>query len=222
MRIRQTAERRMLDRDDAEEPTLNGGADIEVLPASADNWTDLEGLFGRAGASNGCWCQYWLLGPGYHRRDRAANRDDLADQVAAGQAGLLARRRSAHRPGARPGAQAQLDTVGWARFGPRSELDYLTGRFTNYDFGDDDPRVLSCFYVGSRHRGSGVLRSLIRFAVDWGRVNRVPVEGYPIDAEVPGATRNRFPGILRPFLDAGFTERGRLARDRAVVRIDPE
>ena len=195
-----------------------GGAEIEVVPASAAHWTDLEGLFGRSGASNGCWCQYWLLGPGYHRRDRVANRDDLADQVAAGSAGLLARRRSA----ALSEAEAQPETVGWARFGPRSELPYLTSRFARFDFGDDAPWVLSCFYVATRHRGTGVVRSLIRSAADWGRENRVAVEGYPIDADMPGATRNRFPGILRPFLDAGFSERGRLAADRVVVRIDPE
>jgi hypothetical protein len=37
-------------------------APIEVMTADAYTWHDGEQLFGRAGASNGCWCQYWMLG----------------------------------------------------------------------------------------------------------------------------------------------------------------
>jgi hypothetical protein len=47
------------------------------------------------------------------------------------------------------------------------------------------------------------------------------LEAYPIDPTVDGATRNRFPGVLRPFLRAGFTEVSRLTKERAVVRYEP-
>ena len=44
-------------------------APVEVVWASAQVWDDVEQLFGPAGASNGCWCQYWILGADYTRRE---------------------------------------------------------------------------------------------------------------------------------------------------------
>jgi hypothetical protein len=67
-------------------------APIEVMTADANNWHDVEQLFGRAGASNGCWCQYWILGADYTRRERSQNKHDLAEQVDSGHAGLVAYR----------------------------------------------------------------------------------------------------------------------------------
>ena len=34
---------------------------IEVHPASADRWPDLETLFGERGACGGCWCLFFRL-----------------------------------------------------------------------------------------------------------------------------------------------------------------
>ena len=36
----------------------DGGCDVRC--ADSQTWDDVQRLFGRAGASNGCWCQYWL------------------------------------------------------------------------------------------------------------------------------------------------------------------
>jgi len=178
--------------------------ELRVVPASQDRWVDLHGLFGRAGADNGCWCQYWLLGSSYRGRDRSENCRDLEAQVRADRAGLLALR------GDQP--------VGWARLSPRSELAYLTDRFSNYSFSHDDPLSLACFFIHRKARGEGVMTALIAGARDVGRKRRTPVEAYPIDPDAPGATQNRFPGMLPAFLDVGFHEVGRLADDRVVVR----
>lgn len=124
-------------------------------------------------------------------------------------------------PGA-PGLLAYRDdaAVGWARFTPRSELVGLTTRYAKYDFGSGDPWSLSCFFVARQARGESVMRTLIDYAAQWGRDHETPVEGYPIDPSVNNATRNRFPGVLPAFVRAGFVERGRLAKDRVVVRSD--
>jgi hypothetical protein len=180
---------------------------VSVHPADRRSWSDVETLFGRAGASNGCWCQYWLLGAEYHRHDRGQNKAALRRQVGAGSAGLLA------RVGDVP--------VGWARFTPRPELRWLTARFSGYPFSKDVPWALSCFFVPGRHRDKGVMRSFIDFAADWARDSSVAVEAYPVDPAAASATRNRFTGVLPVFLEAGFVEVGRLAPDRAVVRLDP-
>ncbi|GAA1981147.1 GNAT family N-acetyltransferase [Microbacterium pumilum] len=177
--------------------------EIQIEHVDADRWTDLETLFGRAGADNGCWCQYWLLGAGYHHRDRAENRHDLQSQAGSDRAGLLA-----YQDG-RP--------VGWARLTPRAELTWLGARFSAFEFTPDDAWSLPCFFIARSAQGSGVMRALIRFAAEWGRARNVPIEAYPIDVAAPGATRNRFTGVLPAFLDEGFVVAGRLSDDRVVV-----
>ena len=109
------------------------------------------------------------------------------------------------------------EAVGWARFTPRTELGWLLSRFSTYDFGPADAWSLSCFFVARRARGEGVMTHLVEFAARWGRDRETVIEGYPIDTGVDGATRNTFSGTLQAFVDAGFTEQGRLAADRAVV-----
>ena len=47
---------------------------ITIRPLTLSLWPDLEALFGRSGASNGCWCMYWRIGPEYHKRPREKNR----------------------------------------------------------------------------------------------------------------------------------------------------
>ena len=51
--------------------------DYLISPLTAERWPTLEDLFGRAGASNGCWCMYWRIGPRYHDRPHADSKRDL-------------------------------------------------------------------------------------------------------------------------------------------------
>jgi hypothetical protein len=48
-----------------------------VSPLTSERWLALEDLFGKAGASNGCWCMYWRIGPRYRDRSREDNKGDL-------------------------------------------------------------------------------------------------------------------------------------------------
>jgi hypothetical protein len=62
-----------------------------ISPLTAARWPALEDLFGGAGASNGCWCMYWRIGPRCRDRPRADNKRDLQRLAASGQPpGLLA------------------------------------------------------------------------------------------------------------------------------------
>jgi hypothetical protein len=47
---------------------------LTIRPLTTSLWPDLEALFGKAGASNGCWCMYWRIGPEYHKRPREKNK----------------------------------------------------------------------------------------------------------------------------------------------------
>jgi len=68
-----------------------GGIRFTILPLTPDLWPALEDLFGKSGASNGCWCMYWSLGGAYRKAPRGANREALRQIVEHGSPpGLLA------------------------------------------------------------------------------------------------------------------------------------
>ena len=62
-----------------------GSMTFTVRPLTPDLWPALEDLFGKGGASNGCWCMYWRLGPEYHKRPREKNRSALRSIVQHGR-----------------------------------------------------------------------------------------------------------------------------------------
>jgi len=47
---------------------------LTIRPLTPDRWPALQDLFGKSGASNGCWCMYWRIGSAYGKRPRAENR----------------------------------------------------------------------------------------------------------------------------------------------------
>jgi len=180
--------------------------DLTVSPVTAEQWPALEDLFGRAGASNGCWCMYWRIGPRYRDRPRGDNKRDL-ERLARSQQppGLLA-----------------FDggiCVGWCELAPRADLDWLAhGRY--FRPVDDLPVwSLPCFYVRRTHRRQGVMGALIAAAVGVAAAAGAPaLEAYPVDTAVPGHTRNLFLGVASAFDEHGFQVVARRQPDRPVMR----
>jgi GNAT superfamily N-acetyltransferase len=180
--------------------------DFTIEPLTGDNFPALEDLFGRAGASNGCWCMYWRLGPAYTRRPRAENRDDLRRLAAGGPApGLI--------------ALAGDLAVGWCELAPRADLAWLS-RVSYLQSGDDLPVwSVPCFYVRRTHRGQGVMSALVEASVPAAAAGgAAALEAYPVDTAVPGHTRNLFPGVASVFAAHGFREVTRHKADRPVMR----
>jgi GNAT superfamily N-acetyltransferase len=179
---------------------------LAISPVTAERWPALEALFGRAGASNGCWCMYWRIGPGYRHRLREDNKRDLEELVRSGQPpGLLAF----------DGGVA----VGWCELGPRADLDWLAhGRYFRPV---DDLPVWSvpCFYVRRTHRRQGVMGALIEAAIAAAASAGAPaLEAYPVDTAVPGHTRNLFMGVASAFARHGFQVVARRQPGRPVMR----
>jgi len=185
---------------------VDSPVDVTVRPLTLEYWPALEDLFGRAGASNGCWCMYWRIGPRYQDRPRAENRDDLRRLAASPQPpGLLA-------------FDGDL-AVGWCELAPRAELGWLAR--TRYLAPVDDLPVwsLPCFYVRRAHRGQRVMDALIEAAVPVAAAAGAPaLEAYPVDTAVPGHTGNLFPGLASAFARRGFAVVARRKPDRPVMR----
>ena len=182
--------------------------DLTVRPLTPELWPSLERLFGRAGASNGCWCMYWRIGPAYRRRPREENKAALRAITDDGQPpGLLAFDREL--------------TVGWCRLTPRSDLPYLDRTWPAERTGEPSVWSLSCFYVRRDYRGQGVMDALIAAALARaGRARAVAVEGYPVDTQAPNSSRNLFTGTASAFERAGFTVVGRGRHAHVLMRQD--
>jgi len=180
--------------------------DFTISPLTAERWPALEELFGRSGASNGCWCMYWRIGPRYRDRPRADNKRDLRWLAVSGQPpGLLA-------------FDGDL-AVGWCALAPRGELGWLA--HARYPQPPDDLPVWSipCFFVRNTHRNRGVMGALIEAAAGVAASAGAPaLEAYPVDTAVPGHTRNLFPGVASAFARHGFQVIARRKPDRPVMR----
>jgi GNAT superfamily N-acetyltransferase len=179
---------------------------LTISPLTLEHWPALEELFGRAGASNGCWCMYWRIGPEYHRRLREDNKRDLRELAASAQPpGLLA-----FDDGA---------PVGWCELAPRTELPWLM-RTRHFAPVDDLPVwSVPCFYVRRTHRGRGVSGALIDGALAVaGSAGAPALEAYPVDTTVQGHTRNFFPGVASTFIERGFEVVARHKQDRPIMR----
>ena len=179
---------------------------LTVRPLTLESWPALEDLFGRAGASNGCWCMYWRIGPRYRDRPPAENKHDLRQLAGSGQPpGLLA-------------FDGDL-AVGWSELAPRADLQWLE-RSRHLGPVDELPVwSLPCFYVRRTHRGQGVMDALIEAAVPAAAAAGAPaLEAYPVDTAVPAHTTNVFPGVASAFTRHGFQEVARRKPDRPVMR----
>jgi GNAT superfamily N-acetyltransferase len=178
---------------------------LVIRPLTADLWPALEDLFGRSGASNGCWCMYWRLGPAYHERPREQNKDALKNLP---EPGLLA-----------------LDgdrAVGWCQVAPRAELMWLAHARHLGPVDDLPVWSVPCFYVRRAYRGNGITGALIDAAVEYAAANGAPaVEAYPVDTAVPKHTGNLYTGIASVFAGHGFEVVARRAPDRPIMRKTP-
>jgi GNAT superfamily N-acetyltransferase len=181
--------------------------DLAISALTSGEWLALEDLFGQAGASNGCWCMYWRIGPRYLDRPREDNKQDLSQLAASAQSpGLLAF----------DGGVA----VGWCELAPRTDLRWLAR--ARYLQPVDDLPVWSipCFYVRRTHRRQGVMGALIAAALPVAASAGAPaLEGYPVDTAVPAHTRNLFPGVVSAFAQHGFQVVARRKPDRPVMRL---
>jgi GNAT superfamily N-acetyltransferase len=182
--------------------------DLTIRLLTPDLWPALEDLFGKGGASGGCWCMYWRIGSAYYKRPRVKNKSALRRIVKRGPPpGLLAF----------DGDRA----VGWCQLTPRDELPWLDRTRLLKRVDDVPVWSLSCFFVRRGYRGRGVMSALIEAAVEAARRARAPaLEAYPVDTSAPKGTTNLFTGTVTAFARAGFKTVASRTASRPVMRHD--
>jgi GNAT superfamily N-acetyltransferase len=181
---------------------------LTIRPLTPDLWPALEGLFGKGGASNGCWCMYWRIGSEYRKRERVKNRSAFRRIVKRGPPpGLL--------------AFAGELAVGWCQLTPRDDLPWLD-RTQALGRVDATPVwSISCFYVRRGYRGQGVMSALVAAALKAAkRAGALALEAYPVDTAGPRDTSNVFTGPASTFERAGFRTIARRRPSRPIMRHD--
>jgi GNAT superfamily N-acetyltransferase len=179
---------------------------FDIRPATPELWPQLEDLFGKKGACNGCWCMYWRIGSAYHQRPREENRLALKAIVEAGPPpGLLA-------------FDGDL-AVGWCQITARADIPWIDGKRNLRRIDEAPVWSISCFYVRSQHRRRGVTKALIEAAVAHAAKQGAQiVEAYPVDKTQSKGASNAFTGIASSFAAAGFAEVARRSPARPIMR----
>jgi len=181
---------------------------LTIRPLTPDLWPALVDLFGKHGASGGCWCMYWRIGSAYRDRPREKNKLAFRKVVARGPPpGLLA-------------FDGEL-AVGWCQMTPRDALPRLDRARSLTRLDDLPVWSLSCFYVRRGYRKRGVTSQLIAAALKAAKRAKVPaLEAYPVDTDEPTSSSNLYTGTASTFARAGFKTVARRLPHRPIMRHD--
>jgi GNAT superfamily N-acetyltransferase len=181
---------------------------LEVHPATAERWPDVEALLGEGTVSRRCWCMWWRLPRSQYRAQKGqANQAAFQAIVSSGEVpGLLA-----YRDG---------QPIAWCALAPRESYPALERSRTLKRIDDEPVWSITCLFVAKPFRGQGVTLDLLRAAVDYAQEQGATiVEGYPFEpqeARVPeifGAT-----GLVSAFRRVGFVEVSRRSKSQPVMR----
>lgn len=174
---------------------------LAIHRVTPERWPDLERLFESRGTLRGCWCMIFRAGP------------EGKVPPASGPA-----RKQAMRGLVRAGAPVGLlgyvegEPVAWCSVAPRSSFRGLAV------VGDATDPVwsITCFYIRSDFRRSGLIRELLEAAIaEARRGGATEIEAYPV---APDSPSYRFGGFVPFFEKEGFHEVGRLGSRRHVLR----
>jgi len=188
-------------------------SNIQIHPATADRWPDLEALFGPHGASGGCWCLWWRLHrPEFKRLAEPEKRDML--HALTGQTPA-------------PGVLAYVDgtPAGWCAVGPREHFHALEDSRTLKRVDDQPVWAIVCYFVARGYRRRGLMLALLRGALAYARSQGAAiVEGYPTDLQASKLAGKKltgasgYMGIASAFRAAGFVEVGRASETQLIMR----
>ena len=173
-------------------------------PVTRERWADFERLFEARGGPKSCWCMVFRRDDdGGIPRTKADRRAAMASKIRCGTpVGVLAYDESG-------------EPVAWCSVAPRQTLAVFRG--LEWPEGDRSTVwSITCFYVKSGIRRTGVMSRLIEEAVAHARRNGATVvEAYPV---APDSPSYRFCGFVPVFAAQGFVEVGRAGLRRHVMR----
>lgn len=183
---------------------------LEIVPLTSDRWVDIETLFGRKGACEGCWCMYWRLRrKDFKKRTNETNRSDFKAIV---------------KENKKPGLLAYVESkpIGWCSVAPRQEFnERITHSHVFKPVDDKQVWSILCFYVHKDFRQRGVAKQLLKEAIEYARSNGArTLEAFPIDFSSKVSDADVFTGTMDLFLEFDFVEVHRRNPKRPVMRCE--
>ena len=180
--------------------------DVEFRPVTVDTWGDLEALFERRGGPRHCYCMVNReMEPRYSRADSPAKKAGLREYV----------ERSVP-----VGVLAYIDgvAVGWCSVAPLSSHVRLRTRDCEVqDVPGDVVWSISCFYILTDVRRSGLVKRLVTAAIEYGTAHGATViEAYPV---LPDSPSWRYMGFVSTFEGLGFRHVGMSGKRRHVMQL---
>jgi GNAT superfamily N-acetyltransferase len=183
--------------------------EVNIDPLTAERWPDLERLFGRGGASGGCWCMWFRRRASEFAKAKAAeNKADLH---------ALAER------GEEPGLIAYVDgePAGWVSLDRRARYPRLTSSRILKPVDEKPVWSVVCFVISKNHRRSGLSSRLLQGAIDYARKKDAKtLEAYPVEPTGNLTGDRGFQGIRTVFDHAGFREVARASNGRPIMRLE--
>ncbi|HET7578818.1 MAG TPA: GNAT family N-acetyltransferase [Bacillales bacterium] len=183
---------------------------VEIRPLTPDRWHDVERLFGKYGASEGCWCMNWRLrNKDFKNRSNAANRSDFKEIVEEDrQPGLL--------------AYVEEEPVGWCSIAPRLEFSERITHSHVFKPVDDKPVwSILCFYVHKDFRKRGIARQLLKAAIEYAIARGAKtLEAFPKDSTGRASDAEVYTGTVNLFQEFNFTEVRRRHPKRPIMRYE--
>ncbi|MEM1299898.1 MAG: GNAT family N-acetyltransferase [Pseudomonadota bacterium] len=185
--------------------------EVTIHPASADRWPELEQVFDGKGDPGKCWCAFWYLPNKEYRSGWGQHSGFMEAKVKAGD---------------EPGVIAYVggEPAGWAGVGPRGAFDRLVRNKKTLAAVDDRPVwSLNCLVVRRDFRKQGLMRPLIRGAVDFALAKgAIAVEAYPVQSQATQTVWDLFLGTIAAYEDCGFVEVASRGPRQRIMRFWPE
>jgi GNAT superfamily N-acetyltransferase len=180
---------------------------MEFRPLVLTDWNNLEQLFGKRGASSGCWCMWWRqTQTEFDRLHGEPNRLALKSLVESGTV---------------PGVLAYKDNepAGWCAIEPRESYPRLERSKILARVDNQPVWSVTCFYIGRQYRRKGLMRGLLNAAINWAAKNGANIiEAYPFVTQGGTRVSAAYMGVVPVFLDAGFIEVMRRSQRRPIMR----
>jgi hypothetical protein len=138
---------------------------------SPKTWPDFERLFSaNGGVWGGCWCMFYHKPGHFEAKDYSGNR---------------AAKRALTKEGRAHGTIVYCggDPVAWCQFGPAEELARIDSK-RGYRRTAERPWRITCLFVASGHRRSGMSRLAVRDSIRAiKRIRAKVIEAYPVEGE---------------------------------------
>lgn len=187
---------------------VSAESNLSFKPVTSSNWNEMQDLFGERGAYGGCWCTYWRLPRSKFSSCFPSERKDMMKEIIdSGRVpGILAYRNGI--------------PVGWCSIANRSEFVLLENSRTLKRIDHKPVWSVVCFYIQRKERRKGVMRGLLRNAVEYAQAHGAEiVEGYPIDPMGDYPDPYAYTGLISAFKELGFVEVERRSQKRPIMRL---